>query len=387
MAVELLGPNLEEVKEFCQGSFSHPTIIAIAEQLITRIEYFHSKNYLHRDIKPENFMLGRERKPKIIYIIDYGLSKRYRDSTTKMHIPYKNNKRLTGTARYASVNTHMGIEQSRRDDLECIAFTLIYLAKGKLPWQGITADNKIDKYQKVLERKKGISVELLCKDLPGEFAHFLHYCRSLRFEDKPDYAMLRKRFADLFYKGGYNKKFDYSWNELKLDFDSLLERGHSEVKEEEEEEKIEQTIQIKSQKKEISLVRYTTIPSKVENPLAKSKKMPIICVTKKLKQMKKEFLETVQKESSDKDEIPDENEGAVNTVRHLECPVNYIQLKNKKSFRAKLEKKERNKSFDCVNSIVIHKQRVNNDIRKEIYRQSTVSLKPLRRLFYNSKKN
>lgn len=92
---------------------------------------------MHRDIKPENFLMGLGKKSHIVHIIDFGLSKRYRDSKTHQHIQYKENKNLTGTARYASVNAHLGIEQARRDDLESIGYVLVYLVNGSLPWQNL----------------------------------------------------------------------------------------------------------------------------------------------------------------------------------------------------------------------------------------------------------
>ena len=103
MVIELLGPNMQEVLEFCHGSLCQATIISVAEQLIDRIEYFHSKNYIHRDIKPENFMISSKGRKDIVYIIDYGLSKRFIDPATNMHIPYKDKKQLTGTGNYASI--------------------------------------------------------------------------------------------------------------------------------------------------------------------------------------------------------------------------------------------------------------------------------------------
>lgn len=98
------------------------------------IARLHAKNFVHRDIKPENFLMGLGKKSHIVHMIDFGLAKRYRDGKTHQHIPYKENKNLTGTARYASVNAHLGIEQSRRDDLESIGYVLVYLANGNLPW-------------------------------------------------------------------------------------------------------------------------------------------------------------------------------------------------------------------------------------------------------------
>ncbi len=126
----------------------------------------HGKSFIHRDIKPDNFLIGPDKTSNTIYLIDYGLSKRYEDRKTRKHIPYKDNKSLTGTLRYASLNTHLGMETSRRDDLEAVGFVLIYFLRGKLPWQGTGIKNSAEKMQAVLERKLSVSVETLCKDLP-----------------------------------------------------------------------------------------------------------------------------------------------------------------------------------------------------------------------------
>ena len=119
-------------------------------------------------MKPDNFLVGRTSKAVTIYIIDFGLAKRFKDPRTEEHIPYKNNKALTGTARYASVNTHMGIEQSRRDDIEGIIYILLYFIKGSLPWQGLPGKNKNEKYKKIMEAKMSISTENLCKGCPSK---------------------------------------------------------------------------------------------------------------------------------------------------------------------------------------------------------------------------
>lgn len=103
----------------------------------------------------------------IIYLFDFGLAKQYKNPKTHKHIPYRDNKELTGTVRYASLNTHLGIEQSRRDDLESLGFVLVYLLHGSLPWQGLTAKSQHEKYQRILKKMLSTSIEVLCQGLPG----------------------------------------------------------------------------------------------------------------------------------------------------------------------------------------------------------------------------
>jgi len=152
---------------------------------------------------------------QLVYIIDYGLAKKFRDPNTGIHIPYRDNKKLTGTARYASVCTHLGIEQSRRDDMECLGYTLIYLLNGKLPWQGIQLDNRQAKYNIIKEKKQTMKIEDICSGQPAQFIRYLNYCRGLSFEGKPDYESLRKMFKDLSFEKQYNKNFSFDWVALK----------------------------------------------------------------------------------------------------------------------------------------------------------------------------
>ncbi|KAH9801509.1 protein kinase domain-containing protein [Citrus sinensis] len=215
LVMDLLGPSLEDLFNFCSRKLSLKTVLMLADQMINRVEFVHSKSFLHRDIKPDNFLMGLGRRANQVYIIDFGLAKKYRDTSTHQHIPYRENKNLTGTARYASMNTHLGIEQSRRDDLESLGYVLMYFLRGSLPWQGLKAGTKKQKYEKISEKKVSTSIEALCRGYPTEFASYFHYCRSLRFDDKPDYAYLKRIFRDLFIREGFQFDYVFDWTILK----------------------------------------------------------------------------------------------------------------------------------------------------------------------------
>jgi casein kinase 1 len=211
MVMDLMGPSLDDLAVSCKGKLTLKTVLMIADQLVNLLEYVHSKNIVHRDIKPENFLTGAGKNTHRVYIIDFGLAKKYMDPKTKQHLPYKEGKPLLGTARYASVNTHLGIEQSRRDDLEAVGHILVYLIRGSLPWQGIKASTPKEKFEKIGQCKASTPLNSLCQDMPNEFATFLNYCRNLHFESGPDYPHLRKVFKDLFKKEGYQYDFMYDW--------------------------------------------------------------------------------------------------------------------------------------------------------------------------------
>ncbi|KAJ6822981.1 casein kinase 1-like protein 2 isoform X1 [Iris pallida] len=215
LVMDLLGPSLEDLFNFCSRKLSLKTVLMLADQMINRVEFVHAKSFLHRDIKPDNFLMGLGRRANQVYCIDFGLAKKYRDTATHQHIPYRENKNLTGTARYASMNTHLGIEQSRRDDLESLGFVLMYFLRGSLPWQGLKAGTKKQKYEKICERKVSTSIEALCRGYPSDFASYFHYCRSLRFDDKPDYAYLKRIFRDLFIREGFQFDYVFDWTILK----------------------------------------------------------------------------------------------------------------------------------------------------------------------------
>ena len=179
---------------------------------LTRVQTIHEKNLIYRDIKPDNFLMGIGKRGNQVNVIDFGLAKKFRDPKTHLHIPYRENKNLTGTARYTSINTHLGVEQARRDDLESLAYVLMYFLRGSLPWQGLKAATKKQKYDRIMEKKMTTPTDLLCRGFPNEFGIFLNYCRALRFDDKPDYSYLRKLFRDLFIREGYQYDYVFDWS-------------------------------------------------------------------------------------------------------------------------------------------------------------------------------
>ena len=236
LIMDLLGDSLEKKFNQCNRKFSLLTVLMIMEQLVSRIEFIHSKNLLHRDIKPDNFLVGRGKKSNIIYAIDFGLSKKYRDSKSGLHIPYRDGKSLTGTARYASINTHLGVEQSRRDDIESLGYMMVYFLKGSLPWQGMIINDPKKKYDRIKQLKYDIKLEDLCAGLPKECIKFIQYARDMKFEDRPDYSYLRNLLRKAAEKNGLhfdNTKFDWI----------IKEKEEKEKEEKEKEEKKEDNLE------------------------------------------------------------------------------------------------------------------------------------------------
>jgi serine/threonine protein kinase len=216
MVMEILGKSLEDNVQACKGKLKVQSTVLIAEQVLQRIEFLHSKGFVHRDIKPENFMFGVHDKIHHVYIIDFGLSKMYWDKTREAHCQMKQKLSLTGTARYASINAHKGIEQSRRDDLEAIGHMFLYFLRGALPWSGLDAKTQEEKYRKICEKKESTKLPDLCDGFPNQFEQYLSYARNLGFTERPDYKMLYQLLKDCRAEKCPNAKdHHYEWFEKK----------------------------------------------------------------------------------------------------------------------------------------------------------------------------
>ena len=237
MMMELLGPSLEDLFDLCQRKFSLKTILSLGDQMICRIEFLHSRYLIHRDIKPDNFLMGLNNKKSIVYICDFGLCKQFRDQDGK-HIPFKDGKSLIGTARYASIYSHLGYEQSRRDDLESLAYSLIYFSRGSLPWMGIKSKNKNEKYNKIFQKKLNSTIGFLCEKLPNEFVDFIHYIKKLEFEDKPNYQYLKTLLGKMYDKNNYNYDMNFDFTDILIQ-KKLNEKEEIYISSEQKKEKIE----------------------------------------------------------------------------------------------------------------------------------------------------
>ena len=207
----LLGESLGKIFYKNNNNFSIKDICMFSIQILHRIEYVHSKYIIHRDIKPENFLIGEPDK-YLIYIIDFGLSKKYKSSRTNKHVQFRLTKKFTGTARYASLNAVRGAEQSRRDDLEAIGYMLLFFFNhGRLPWQGVSCKAKAEKYVKIYTMKKNLNYEEFCKNMPREIIDYMNYCKVLEFEQKPNYDYLRGLFENILKNKGTYNDLHFSW--------------------------------------------------------------------------------------------------------------------------------------------------------------------------------
>ena len=218
MIMELLGKSLEGLlKKSPEKKLSLKTCCLLGIEMLKILKSIHDKHYIHRDIKPDNFAIGYS-DPSKLYLLDFGLAKKYRSSKTLEQKPMMKNKKLTGTARYASINALKGYDQSRRDDLESVGYVLAYLLRGNLPWQGIVVKTKEEKYAKILYKKQYITPEQLLNGYSSELVNFIKYCRYLEYEQEPNYDYLTGLFVNII-KNDLKEEIDYKYDWIKNDID------------------------------------------------------------------------------------------------------------------------------------------------------------------------
>ncbi|OMJ66794.1 hypothetical protein SteCoe_36236 [Stentor coeruleus] len=186
MVMELLGSSLSKLQKQQGGRFSVDTIITVLIQALNRLEYIHSFGIVHRDLKPQQFLLGNQ---NILFLVDYGLARRFMSMGT--HIPYQSNCSRAGNSTYASLSNHLGIHQTRRDDIESLSYMAVSLMNGRLPWQQTVKLNSSTKWNNVYQIKSTIPLQELCQQCPKEFLSFIRYARALDFHEEPDYEYLR----------------------------------------------------------------------------------------------------------------------------------------------------------------------------------------------------
>ena len=238
MIFELLGPNLEDIlKETKAKKFTYKTCGMILKQMNKRLNYIHDCGIIHRDLKPENFIVSTNAREGIIYLIDFGLSKKFINPKTKEHIPFKTNRPIMGTAKYTSLNTHKGFEQSRRDDLESLAYIIIYFFYGQLPWSNIKVKTKEEVFQKVYEIKSNYKDLEEYKNLPNELSDLIDYCTNLEYEEKPNYFFIKTLAERMIGRSNNEELFD--WQNIEFMIKPIFMIIESKKKKREEKKKLE----------------------------------------------------------------------------------------------------------------------------------------------------
>ena len=207
----LLGPSLSSLLDKYLITFTIKDICLLSIQMIERLEFIHSKSYIHRDIKPQNFLMGIK-DPQMVYLIDFGLAKKFRSKKGK-HIKFGISNSITGTPRYCSINALRGAQQSRRDDLESLFYVITYFFRGNLPWQNLKIKSRQERFNKINEIKKNVSYKILCKNLPKELYDFGIYIKHLNFEEDPNYFYMKKCFYTILEKMNEQLDNNFSWVE------------------------------------------------------------------------------------------------------------------------------------------------------------------------------
>ncbi|KAI0631307.1 kinase-like protein [Trametes polyzona] len=216
IVMDRLGPSLGALRRICRGRFTMYTICMLADQMIERLRYLHSRGVIHCDIKPHNFALGYwDDDTNIVYMFDLAFSRTYLLPENGEHIPFQESGRhAIGTVRYASVAAHKGHSVSRRDDIESLLYVLLEFYHGTLPWKSLPAPSS-KKLDYILEMKEdpspaGILQQLLARS-PAEFAAYHAHVTSLAYGQEPDYALLSSLFRQRMREEGWSYDAPCDW--------------------------------------------------------------------------------------------------------------------------------------------------------------------------------
>ncbi|CAD8185707.1 unnamed protein product [Paramecium pentaurelia] len=211
IVMQILGKDLAHYVK-SKKKFSFKTTIQLGIQIVKVLERIHNKGVVHRDLKPENVLFGIDDESSKIYVVDFGISKIFRDKNGNIH-PFRDNTSFIGTTRYASIAAHKGFELSRKDDIESLIYVLLYFMKGQLPWQNMQNVSDEERTVKVGEMKMSIDLRELFKDVPIEFALILEYLKQLQYLSEPNYDFVVQQFEKAAENLGIQLDYSYDWDQ------------------------------------------------------------------------------------------------------------------------------------------------------------------------------
>ena len=351
LIMDLLGPNLDTIMNKLPSKnsikrFSFKTSLMIMIQCLERLKSLHEKGIIHRDIKPENFVIGPKNKERIIYLIDFGLSKKI--SKDKIIPTVKADRNIIGTMRYISMNTHQGYEQGKRDDLESLFYIIIYFIKGELPWQNIKTKSKAEKYSKIFEIKKKVTENGdLVEGLPLEMAKILEYILGLNFFEKPNYLLIKNAVEIMLNNFNLSNDLQFDWYNLEfLNYLYLSQNGSNDKE------------NIKENKKEIREDKDNIKNANPNNKIIKSSTINIINEynqknsnnTNNNFNKKNDFLHSSYIRNKNNNQIKQERSKSLLSVKRITAQknskINNNEIKKIKKFiEEKNDKDRRNRSI------------------------------------------
>eukprot|EP00928_Gymnodinium_smaydae_P095473 TRINITY_DN8222_c1_g1_i5.p1 TRINITY_DN8222_c1_g1~~TRINITY_DN8222_c1_g1_i5.p1 ORF type:complete len:345 (+),score=49.91 TRINITY_DN8222_c1_g1_i5:143-1036(+) len=208
---DLLGPSLQDLFDYSGFRFSLKTVLMLAEQMVTRMEYVHNKGLVHRNIKPSHFAIGLGAKADVVHLIDFGFAKHVCESKARTYLHRAELPKVVGTLRYMSMNAHRGLEETRSDDLESLGYVLTYFLRGRLPWQGMQGSTESERHKKILDKKMSTSMHELCCRAPRELAELCAYSERSHCDANPDYTYLKRSVRHALSRFGSNHVCRFDW--------------------------------------------------------------------------------------------------------------------------------------------------------------------------------